>query len=92
MRKEEAGSSKQMVLEEANISKSIPAGSKTSIEIASPTPKLVMKKDGATAIFALWLQRSSRFTFESQKHDSTSPLFAIKPVVCNVRTSLKYSG
>ena len=36
-----------MVLEEANISKSIPAGAKTSSEIASPPPKLDMKQDSA---------------------------------------------
>ena len=47
MRKEEAGTSKQMVSEEANVSESIPAGVKTSTEIASPTPKLVKKKDSA---------------------------------------------
>ena len=47
MRKEEAGHSKQMVLEEANVYKSIPAGVKTSTEIASPTPKLVRMKDSA---------------------------------------------
>ena len=49
MRKEERGSSKQMVLEEASNSKSIPAGAKTSNEIASKTPKPVMK-DGAKSV------------------------------------------
>ena len=56
MRKEEAGRSKQMVSEEAKISKSNPAGAKPSDEITSPTPKQVMKQGGPNQAYELGRQ------------------------------------
>ena len=47
MRKEDAGSSKKMVSQEAKNSQSIPAGPKHSSEISSPPPKPDKKQDGA---------------------------------------------
>ena len=51
MRKEDEGSSKKMVSQEAKICQSIPAGAKHSSEIASTPPKLGMKQDGAKPVY-----------------------------------------